>query len=203
MSDPSRRPVIVVAVDLSEYSEAVLTHAFDQAVRQARPDLHVLAVVSDEARRWHKPTAAELEEREEETKAALAELVPRVIDDAVPEAARRDWKVRLHVRRGHPDEQIVELAEEVVADLLVIGRYGHASRRRLGSTADRVLAQAECPVLVVSGVRQRDDQPAQCPACVAVRATSDGERWFCDAHLGGRASSSVALLGGNFARGGW
>ena len=72
MSDPARRPVIVVAVDLSEYSEAVLTHAFDQAVRQGRPALHVLAVVSDEPRRWHKPSAAELEAREEETKVALA-----------------------------------------------------------------------------------------------------------------------------------
>jgi nucleotide-binding universal stress UspA family protein len=203
MSDPARRAVIVVAVDLSEYSEAVLTHAFDQAVRQSRPELHVLAVVSDEPRRWHKPTGAELEAREEETKAALAELVPRVLDDAVPEAARGAWRVRLHVRRGHPDEQIVELAEEVRADLLVIGRYGHASRRRLGSTADRVLAQAECPVLVVASVREREAEAAQCPACVEVRAASDGERWFCDAHLGGRSSSTVALLGGNFARGGW
>ncbi len=203
MSDPARRSVIVVAVDLSEYSEAVLTHALDQAVRQAHPDLHVLAVVSDEPRRWHKPTEAELGAREEETKAALLALVPRAIEDAVPADARADWKVRLHVRRGHPDEVIVELTEEVMADLLVIGRYGHASRRRLGSTADRVLAQAECPVLVVSGVLQRDEQSMQCADCVAVRAASDGERWFCDAHLGGRASSSVALLGGNFARGGW
>lgn len=203
MSDSSRRPVIVVAVDLSEYSDAVLTHAFDQAARLTRPALHILAVVSDEHRRWHKPTEAELAAREEEVKPALVELVLRNLDDVVADDVRATWQLRLHVRRGHPDEQIVELAEEVQADLLVIGRYGHATRRRLGSTADRVLAQAECPVLVVSKVRDRDDHEAQCPACVAVRADSDGERWFCDAHLGGRMSSSVVMAGGTFARGGW
>lgn len=202
MSDRPRRPVIVVAVDLSEYSDAVLTHAFDQAARMERPAVHVIAVVSDEHGLWHRPTEAELSAREDHTKAALVVLVRRVLDDAVPPPVRERWNLRLHVRRGRPDEQIVELAEEVMADLLVIGRYGH-SRRRLGSIADRVLAQAECPVLVVSSVREHSEADRQCPDCVAVRADSNGEDWFCPAHHGGRASTSVVLLGGNFSRGGW
>ncbi|MBK9031995.1 MAG: universal stress protein [Myxococcales bacterium] len=194
--------MIVVAVDLSEYSDAVLTHAFDQAARMERPAVHILAVVSDEHGLWHRPTEAELSEREDHTKAALVVLARRVLDDAVPAVTREHWNVRLHVRRGHPDEQIVELTEQVMADLLVIGRYGH-SRRRLGSIADRVLAQAECPVLVVSAIREHSATDRQCPDCVVVRADSSGEEWFCPAHHGGRASSTVVRLGSNFARGGW
>ncbi len=127
----------------------------------------------------------------------------RVLEDAVPAATRADWHTRLHVRRGRPDEQIIELTEEVNADLLVLGRYGHAARGKLGSTADRILAEAECPVLLVSGVRDHSASDQQCPDCVAVRAESEGERWFCDAHHGGRVTSSVGLRGGTYARDGW
>jgi hypothetical protein len=35
---------------------------------------------------------------------------------------------------------------------------------------------------VVGVVDQSPDAVAQCADCVAARAESDGERWFCDAH---------------------
>src|ERR1700722_3731216 len=55
------------------------------------------------------------------------------------------------LRTGNPYEEIVNAAKQIGADLIVIGSHGYTglSRLLLGSTADRVLQYAPCPVLVV------------------------------------------------------
>jgi universal stress protein A len=55
------------------------------------------------------------------------------------------------LRHGNPYEEIVNAAREIGVDLIVIGSHGYTGLGRLllGSTADRVLQYAPCPVLVV------------------------------------------------------
>ena len=62
-------------------------------------------------------------------------------------------KVRPALRTGVPHEEIVALATDELADLLVIGTHGRGgvSRVLLGSVADRVVRLAPCPVLTVRG----------------------------------------------------
>jgi hypothetical protein len=52
---------------------------------------------------------------------------------------------------GVPDEEIVELARTSHADLIVLGTHGRTGLARLlmGSTAERVVRHACCPVMVV------------------------------------------------------
>jgi nucleotide-binding universal stress UspA family protein len=52
---------------------------------------------------------------------------------------------------GHPAHQILEYAERVKADLIVIGHRGHGAldRWRLGSVSHRIISYAECAVMVV------------------------------------------------------
>jgi nucleotide-binding universal stress UspA family protein len=165
-TQPLRRFGIVVAIDLSEFSEIVLEHAIDQAARHDAPDLHVLTVVR---------TNADLED----AKQRLGELV----SPALEELHSIDWHARLHVRGGRAHEEIANLAAEVRADLIVVGRFGlHHRGSHLGSVASHVLDAAPCPTLVVGLTDDSPDAIAACPDCVAVRAASGGERWFCDAH---------------------
>lgn len=60
-------------------------------------------------------------------------------------------ELRIHVMAGHAVRDIVRLAGEIKADLLVIGATGHSQfyERMLGSRADRLVHLAPCPVLVV------------------------------------------------------
>jgi nucleotide-binding universal stress UspA family protein len=55
-----------------------------------------------------------------------------------------------HLRRGRADEEIVVLAEELGADMVVMGcrRQGGMKRALMGSVSDSVLRHAHCPVLV-------------------------------------------------------
>jgi nucleotide-binding universal stress UspA family protein len=56
-----------------------------------------------------------------------------------------------HLREGRADEEIVELAEEIGAGLIVMGSRGHGRLRRalLGSVTDAVVRHAHCPVTIV------------------------------------------------------
>ena len=56
-----------------------------------------------------------------------------------------------HVRTGRAYREISELASKVGAQLIVIATHGRTGLRRLmlGSTAERVIRHAPCPVLVV------------------------------------------------------
>jgi nucleotide-binding universal stress UspA family protein len=62
-----------------------------------------------------------------------------------------------HIRAGRPHEQIVKLAREIHADLIALSTRGHSGLKRLllGSTAERVVRSAPCPVLVVRKRKQK------------------------------------------------
>ena len=161
----AKRYRIVAALDGSQYAPIVLEHALDQAARHDAADIHLVMVINntadaDRTKRWLAQTALE----------GL---------DAFSEHGG-EWRTRLHVRVGKADEEISILAGEVDADLLVIGNYGvHPARTPI---AARVIEQAPCATLVVGLTGHEVEAQPQCPDCVAVRAASDGERWFCDAH---------------------
>jgi nucleotide-binding universal stress UspA family protein len=58
---------------------------------------------------------------------------------------------RTHLRMGEVDLEIVALAKEIGAGLIVMGCRGHRAIRRAleGSISDGVIRRAPCPVLVV------------------------------------------------------
>jgi nucleotide-binding universal stress UspA family protein len=65
--------------------------------------------------------------------------------------AAGDTVAQAHLRMGKADEQIVVLAEELGADLIVMGSRGLGGVKRalMGSVSDSVVRHAHCPVLVV------------------------------------------------------
>jgi len=56
-----------------------------------------------------------------------------------------------HLRMGRPDAEIIALAEEIEAGLLVMGSRGLGGIRRalMGSISGSVVRHTHCPVLVV------------------------------------------------------
>ncbi len=66
-------------------------------------------------------------------------------------AEKTHVKLHPHILTGHPVRDVVKLAADIKADLLVIGATGHSAlyERLIGSRADRMVQLAQCPVLVV------------------------------------------------------
>jgi nucleotide-binding universal stress UspA family protein len=62
-----------------------------------------------------------------------------------------DHEFRQLVRGNEPSEEVVEVADEIGAELIVIGmrRRTAVGKLLMGSTAQRILLDAHCPVLAV------------------------------------------------------
>ena len=98
---------------------------------------------------------------------AYADFVPPVdmtqIEEAIEEAARekleqwvkrhlkRSAAVKIELRGGVVDETICDYAKECGASVIVIATHGRKGLTHvvLGSTAERVVRSAPCPVLVI------------------------------------------------------
>ncbi len=63
----------------------------------------------------------------------------------------RGVRTRYEVRFGDPAGQIIELANELQVDLIVMGTHGRTGSRRLlqGSVCEQVLRHAACAVMAV------------------------------------------------------
>jgi nucleotide-binding universal stress UspA family protein len=162
---------LVVGLDLSragaDYAPTILEHAFDQAAGHDRAIVHVVSCV---------PATGDIADASEQ----LIELV-----DEERRPFRHKTSVRLHVIAGDPLDEIPTIADEVDADLVVIGRF--ASRQ----IADRLVDAAGRPTLVVQ-LAERDVHTPRCRGCARVRRESDGERWFCAEHVGAPDRLGVA-----------
>ena len=77
------------------------------------------------------------------------------------------------VRIGRPDEEVLRIADQCDADLVVVGSHRErpAFWNRFGSTAERILAGAKVPVLVVHGAPR--DLPRRLLAAVDDSAAAD------------------------------
>jgi nucleotide-binding universal stress UspA family protein len=74
-----------------------------------------------------------------------------VINRASAMAGARGVELHTHVLAGHPVRDIIDLATDLRADLLIVGASGHSALydRMIGSRADRLVHLSPCQVLVV------------------------------------------------------
>jgi len=144
---------IVVGVDGSESSKAALHWALVEAERNSEP----VRVISTWSYPWMVAAPAPIgttgpppEEMELAAEAGLGALVETIVGDS-------DVEVTQEVLQGDTASALLEAAEE--ASLLVVGSRGRSAFKRtfLGSVSSKVVAHAECPVLVVPEGATPDD----------------------------------------------
>jgi nucleotide-binding universal stress UspA family protein len=122
--------------------------ALDVALEVARSQGAELTGIAIEA---HLPRyGATVGEVDEEHRVEEAEA-RRHLAEAVAVAAERAVRLSTEIRVGHPAQAIVKAAEELRADLIVIGHSGHSGvwGLFLGTTAEKVSRHAPCSVLIV------------------------------------------------------
>jgi nucleotide-binding universal stress UspA family protein len=80
--------------------------------------------------------------REEEARTRLAEMVSSHAAGLNPD---------ISVSTGAAWRAILHAAAEAASDLIVMGAHGHVADGHFGTNVDRVVREAQCPVLVVRG----------------------------------------------------
>ena len=137
---------IVVPTDFSTCGEAAWATAL-RAARGFGAEVVLVHVVVDTPRFAEGTAGADL-------RATLADAqrwAEREAGERVGAAREAGITARSVVRAGVPERQILDVAAEEAADLIVIGTHGRSGLERalLGSVADHVIRLAPCPVLSV------------------------------------------------------
>lgn len=135
---------ILLATDGSTDAELALSTAVDLA-DSTNSELHVVTVA---------PGYPSYDVRKPEVVEQLREQAESILEDQVQKIEQRGGKVaekHLRVSGRHRADQIVQVAEEIGAGLIVMGSRGLGGVRRalIGSVSDSVVRHAHCPVLVV------------------------------------------------------
>jgi nucleotide-binding universal stress UspA family protein len=170
--------VLVVGLDITDTESS--GYALDQAARTAmRVDgsqMHLVHVL---------PSSAVADEIRE----AAGSLERYVTAKAQQLGGLARQSVGIHVRSGQPGQEIAQLASDISADLIVVGTHHrpHLKQLLLGSTAEHVMATAQCPVFV-AGPRPAP-KPSHiivieppCPDCIRKRQETRGASWWCARH---------------------
>jgi nucleotide-binding universal stress UspA family protein len=191
------KAIIVVGVDYSQNSNDALEVACGFTGPLADVTLHLVHVTTARAtqpfagmnRRFAVSLkGAPLDDLQAE-KRELDALTLRVAASVAKNAARLFG----HLRTGNAAREIVQLASDVSADLIVVGTQGRTDGMKplLGSVAQNVLTNAFCPVLVVrpKGLPRWPAIAPPCPDCVAVQKVSRGQRLWCDRYSQHHASA--------------
>ncbi|QNE16958.1 universal stress protein [Kribbella qitaiheensis] len=141
-----RTAPIVVGVDESELCQAAIEFAVGLAAERHAPVrlVHVWDVVS--VYTWDvAPASGTIAEWRDNFLERL-ERTAQLWRDKYPEV-----KFETDVRRGHPVYDLADAADDMEAQLLVLGGRNHnrLAAMLLGSTARGILHQATCPIAIV------------------------------------------------------
>ena len=148
MSNTNSNSQVVVGYDFSHSGNAALHRAIALAARAPFHVLHVACIVER-----HVPLPGFVHHGHVDY--AYTERVQQALTDLIAQelrAANIESRVHfiVHVRIGKPADELLVLARDVGADLIIVGSHGYTGVERLilGSVSEKVVREARCTVEV-------------------------------------------------------
>lgn len=138
---------VLFPTDFSEGSFHALPYAADLS-KHYNAKLYILHIVYDvfKATDSHIPHVSA-----DELYREISDWARKEIDSCCIEEIRGLPKVEKLILKGIPHEEIINFAAEEKIDMIIIGTYGKKGIERFifGSTAEKVVRNAPCPVMTV------------------------------------------------------
>ena len=144
---------IICPIDFSSPSYVALAFAagLSTSLRAELCLVHVLPKIADPG--WARPLHSNPDEVNlvlSEYERALYTGAQRKLHEVMQQRVPEETRPRAIVRVGEPADEILYVADEQDADLIVIGSRGHNVRPEIfGSVTDRVARLTRCPLLIV------------------------------------------------------
>jgi nucleotide-binding universal stress UspA family protein len=150
---------ILLATDGTKHSDSALEMAGNMKL-SAGDEIKIVSVVdmaiplSVDIYAGYLPTTAEIEKTAQEN----AEKILQSASEKIRQSFADSVSVSTEVLLGSPESRIVETAEEMPADLIIVGSHGYNRWERLllGSVSDSVVHHSPCSVLVVRSPQEEN-----------------------------------------------
>ncbi|MCG8614629.1 MAG: universal stress protein [Desulfobacterales bacterium] len=162
---------LLVGCDFSEGSGLAFEYGLSLAqefeaelhlVHVLKPHKHVALGTSDYIKLqegdypgWNRTDFIHLQENaageEYERRQRLLNRLERQLSNMVPEESRHWCTPVTSLRQGEPYLELLDYAETHQIDMVILGVHGHSILEQflVGSTTDRVISRASCPVMAV------------------------------------------------------
>jgi len=138
--------VILVPVDFSKCSRRAFRFA-RELMKCLECELHIVHVLDTD---FLSGAFRIIIEPLDDSVTKLKKRAERKLKTTYRDENGRELKGRTHIREGRPYEEILRVADELKADMIVIGSNGRMGLERaiFGSVAARVSRMAKVPVLI-------------------------------------------------------
>ena len=126
---------ILLATDGKPHSEKAVNYAFEYAALR-KESLHIVFAVSPKS---------------EDDKERMINQGMAVLEDMKKRGARENVKVTTMLEAGNPYEAVLNAADRVKADAIVVGTSGKTAIDRvlIGSVSEYIVRNSKCTVIVV------------------------------------------------------
>ncbi|MEX1187765.1 MAG: universal stress protein [Bacteroidia bacterium] len=138
---------ILIPTDFSETADLALQHAVNMA-SLVDAQITLIHVVSTFAFRVNLPELDFDEAQNNKLSGAVGNKLSLIADEI---SKNHGIKVNTIVTSGRVREEVVRIADEIDADVIIIGTHGVSGLKEffMGSNAFRIVSEAACPVLSV------------------------------------------------------
>lgn len=139
---------VLFCTDFSDNASTAFDYAIDAAGRRDGAELHLLHVLQEpDAQFWQQYVYAGDEQPEKSAQRSFDEMVASEYTPRVP----ANIKFQPVLRFGKSYVEIIKYADQIGANLIVMGRQGRGALHSLffGTVAEKVVKRASCAVLVI------------------------------------------------------
>jgi nucleotide-binding universal stress UspA family protein len=137
----------VFCTDFSENADFAFDFVLDAARRRPGCIVHLLHVIPESDAQFWKSYIYEVQDVDAKARQDIDERVGKSYLSRVPEGV----DLRVEMRVGRADEEILNFARQVNADVIIMGRQGYGALRKafFGKVVEKVVRKAPCAVLVI------------------------------------------------------
>ncbi len=138
---------ILFCTDFSQNADYAFSYAVDAVLKRPGAELYLLHVIPESESQFWRTYIYEVEDVDNKAKHDIDEQIKEAYIDKLPQGV----KMQVDCRIGKDYEEILDYANQMNIDLIVLGRHGHGSLQDalFGKVCEKIVRKAICAVMVV------------------------------------------------------
>lgn len=138
---------ILFCTDFSNSEDLAFIYAVGEVIKNPQAELYMLHIIPQTESQFWKTYIYDVEDVDNKAKRDIDAKIEELYLSRLPE----EVKVNVEYRIGKEHEEIIDYAEKMQIDLIVLGRHSHSSLpdALFSKVTEKVVRKAHCAVMVI------------------------------------------------------